>query len=423
MLLHETSAINDENGRGFVLTEELSSGGQGTVYRTQSSTDLVKLFNGERNALEVIARVRRMPLAGLPVARPMSLVSEPNGYTLQFQRDMEVVRSMKYAHKNSVTDWWLDTGGLVRRLWLGAKIASIFERLQSRGLVYGDVSSNNIMVSKSADFTEVSLIDLDNLFYFGERDSAEVWTPTYSAPEIAVNSSAPTFASDNFSLAVILFELITMVHPFMDGDSVKIADTDSERYELALRCMVPSVIDSSGENICSKYSIQNEQELVGQPLLDLFNKTYKTKNLDIDGRASAGQFRLNLVRAALSTIECNGKDCAWSYSLANLTSCPKCNHQEPYSRLTLSSPDGAVVAYEIILGSTKKVIDLALLFPVLQERARVSGSYVIEVLMLNGKARVVARNSSVVDVPRNIGISTNVKVEGLGDVKFEVVKR
>jgi hypothetical protein len=43
--------------------------------------------------------------------------------------------------------------------------------------------------------------------------------------------------------------------------------------------------------------------------------------------------------------------------------------------------------------------------------------------MLNGKARVVARNSSVVDVPRNIGISTNVKVDGLGDLKFEVVKR
>ena len=130
MLLHETSTVNDENGRGYVLTEELSSGGQGTVFRTQSSTDLVKLFNGERNALDVIARVRRMPLAGLPVARPMSLISDPNGYTLQFQRDMEVVRSMKYAHKNSVTDWWLDTGGLVRRLWLGAKIASIFERLQ-----------------------------------------------------------------------------------------------------------------------------------------------------------------------------------------------------------------------------------------------------------------------------------------------------
>ena len=425
MLLNEIDLVRDsvydQQDRQYFLTSELSAGGQGVVYRTQGSTDLVKLFKGGRNAYDEIARVRRMPLSGLPVARPMSLIREPGGYTLEFQTDMDVVRSLKYAHRNHVRDWWFDTGGLGRRFWLGARIASIFERLHSRGLVYGDVSSNNIMVSRSNEFTEVSLIDLDNLSYFGERNSAEVWTPTYSAPEVADGSSAPTFESDDFSLAVVLFELITMVHPFMDGDAVKGSPTESDFREMARRCLAPSVIQKDGNNHCSSYPIQNEKQLLGDNLLRLFNITFDTKNLATTDRITAGGFRVALAQGALSIIEC--ENCDWAYSSTIFPTCPDCDHVEQSVVLKLLSPDGLVCAYEISLGSKKKSVDLAVLFPALLEQEIIRDSCTVDLIMMNRKVRILARYPNVVDVPRNVDGIANAVIKNLGNMKFEVAPR
>lgn len=419
MLLGEINSVYDQDDRKYDLTTELSSGGQGRVYRTRSSTDLVKLFHSGSNALEEIARVRRMPLMDLPVARPMSLIKEPGGYTLQFQRDMDVVRALKYVHTNSVKDWWLDTGGLGRRLLLAAKIASIFEILHSRGLVYGDVSSNNIMVSKSIEYDEVSLIDIDNLFYFGEKDSWKIWTPTYSAPEVSVNARVPSFASDDFSLAVVLYEMITMVHPFMDGDSVKQAPTESGYYQDALNCMVPSVLDVSENNECSNYPIQKKEELLGTNLINLFDQMFKSRNINIENRPRVGTLRLNLVREFLTTIEC--EKCSWSYSVNYLSICPDCGNAEKCFRIKFLSTDGKSTAYEIVLGSITKTLDLSLLFPILQEYDRVKGSYVIDFMMLNRKIRAVPRSHEKIDIPRNIGDSAIAKIVGLGEIKIELV--
>jgi len=416
-----TESVFDDEQRQYFLTSELSAGGQGVVYRTQGSTDLVKLFKGDLKASDEIARVRRMPLSGLPVARPMSLIREPGGYTLKFQTDMDVVRSLKYAYRNHVRDWWFDTGGLVRRLWLGARIASIFERLHSRGLVYGDVSSSNIMVSRSKDFSEVSLIDLDNLSYFGERTSAEVWTPTYSAPEVAENISPPTFESDDFSLAVILFELITMVHPFMDGDLIKATPTNSDLYEKARRCLVPSVLHKDGANDCSTYPVQDEKQLLDEDILKLFNVTFDTKNPAIGDRISAGRFRVALAQSALSTIEC--EKCDWVYSSTIFPACPDCDHVEQGTTLRLFSPDGVVCAYEISLGSKMKTVDLGVLFPALLEQEIIRDSYTVDFLRINRQVRISPRNPNLVDVPRNVDRTASAAIKSFGEIKIEVVTR
>lgn len=418
MDLQEISSVHDQEDRKWELSTVLSEGGQGVVFRTQSSTDLVKIFKNNINALTEIARVRRMPLNGLPVARPMSLIENPSGYTLQFQRDMDVVRSLKYSHRCAVRDWWLDTGGLARRLWIGARIAAVFERLHSRGLVYGDVSSNNIMVSKAAAFAEVSLIDLDNLFYIGERERSDLWTPWYSAPEVAVEMEVPTFSSDSFSLGVVLFELLTMVHPFRDGLAVKNASTDSDLYQSAERCMVPSVLDLEGSNVCLNYPIQNEKELLSAALCDLFGAIFKSKNQEISNRPRAGELRVEIVRAALSVIECS--KCDWSYSVTNLQSCPSCDYVEQYRTIKLLSADGAAVAYEIILGSKKKTIDLAVLFPILREREPVRDSYVLDLQLLNESIRVTPHRDSSIVAPRQFDSNAIAKIEGLGQLKLSI---
>ena len=209
-----------------------------------------------------------------------------------------------------------------------------------------------------------------------------------------------------------------MVHPFKDGLAVKNAPTNSELYQLAERCMVPSVLDTAGTNTCANYPIQHEKELLGGVLCNLFCAAFESKNIEISKRPRAGELRVEIVRAALSVIEC--PKCDWSYSATNLQSCPDCDHVEQYRTIKLSSADGVAVAYEIILGSKKKSIDLAVLFPILREREPVRDSYVLDLQLLNESIRVIPRRGSSVVAPRQFDSNAIAKIEGLGELKLTI---
>lgn len=84
------------------------------------------------------------------------------------------------------------------------------------GYVVGDLKPENIMVN---EFAQVSFIDMDSiqinarqLFY-----QVSAYTPEYASPElIKISNDTPShMASDNFSLAVILYRVIVGIHPFM----------------------------------------------------------------------------------------------------------------------------------------------------------------------------------------------------------------
>jgi hypothetical protein len=146
---------------------------------------------------------------------------------------------------------------------------------------------------------------------------------------------------------------------------------------------------------------------------------FKNGNINIENRPRVGILRLNLVREFLRIIEC--EKCSWSYSLDNLSICPDCGNAEKCFRIKFSSTDGKSTAYEIVLGSTRKTLDLSLLFPILQEYDRVKGSYVIDFSMLNRKIRAMPRTQEKIDIPRNIGDSAIAKIVGLGEIKIELV--
>ncbi len=48
----------------------------------------------------------------------------------------------------SSENWWIETGGLKKRLRILKKLSNILAELHSRGLVYGDLSPKNIFVSE-----------------------------------------------------------------------------------------------------------------------------------------------------------------------------------------------------------------------------------------------------------------------------------
>jgi DNA-binding helix-hairpin-helix protein with protein kinase domain len=412
------SSVVDSEGREFALREELSSGGQGAVFRTQFSTDLVKVLFEGNDARETIAHVRRMPLAGLSLARPMSLLESTSGYTLQFQRDMDVVRSLKYAHIQSTRDWWVNSGGMKRRLWMAVRIASIFEQIHARGLVYGDVSSRNIMASTDSSFDEVALIDLDNLSYVGEMEKSHLWTPQYSAPEVAQAGEAFSFSSDSFSLAIVLFELLTSVHPFMDGMKVKQAGTESPYYRTAEQNDVSSVLDKNSDNAVISVPVQSFQDLIEPNLLEAFRRTFEEGRRSKTMRVTAGQLRLFLVRAALAVIDC--EKCDWSYSRVIHQRCPDCDNRGTPLKLLLECSGVSSSGFEIWTNTREKSIDLALLFPKLLKLEPVRGSYTIKVLEIGNRIRVLPINQNLIEVARSVEEMEVAQIKGLGEIALRV---
>ncbi|GAA8304958.1 hypothetical protein HpDR22_14190 [Helicobacter pylori] len=116
--------------------------------------------------------------------------------------------------------YYSQTQGLRSRLKILTHLAKLLFRLQSKGLVYGDLNLNNVFYKDNSAF----LIDADNVRYESEKALCVIFTPNYGALEISQTSKNSdttnynTMLSDTFSFAIIAYELLNMVHPF-DGNS------------------------------------------------------------------------------------------------------------------------------------------------------------------------------------------------------------
>src|SRR4051794_38960200 len=89
MTISEVRHVIDEADVEYQLGEPIAKGGQGVVHRVVGQPNLAikLLFNPE--SLYRIADVRRLPLDGLHIAGPTTLLrGEHAGYVMRLARDM-----------------------------------------------------------------------------------------------------------------------------------------------------------------------------------------------------------------------------------------------------------------------------------------------------------------------------------------------
>lgn len=90
---------------------------------------------------------------------------------------------------------------------VGAEIASALAALHIAGIVHGDVKPANILLADGG----ARLTDFGVARFSADTSTGPVWaTPSYAAPEVAAGG-APTPASDVYSLAIVLHEIVTGV--------------------------------------------------------------------------------------------------------------------------------------------------------------------------------------------------------------------
>lgn len=105
----------------------------------------------------------------------------------------------------------------------GRNLAQAFLRLHADGLCYRDISFGNVFFDP--DSGDVLVCDNDNVGVDGERQSDLLGTLRFMAPEVVRGEVYPSGMTDLFSLAVLLFFLFVVHHPF-----------EGER-ELAVTCL------------------------------------------------------------------------------------------------------------------------------------------------------------------------------------------
>jgi hypothetical protein len=311
----------------LVAEEPLGSGGEGTVLRTRTGRHAVKLCDRNETAEQLADRLSRLdwlPLDGLPISRPEESLAAPHiGYVMPLLDDMVALGAVCEPPDGELGPWYAVGGGLSRRLRLLARCAETLALLHGRGIVYGDVSPGNVLVSASVEHDEVWFVDADNLRVETSTKDRPLGTPYYTAPELLRELTGNTVSSDVYSFAVLVYQTLVADHPLI-GDMV--ADGPEEYLDDALRGLLPWVGHSTDDrNRTRNAGLAPRQVLTGL-LRALLARTFEDGVTDWRLRPTAGEWADVLWAAAGLTVSCTA--CGQTF-YALFGQCSWCGAQRP----------------------------------------------------------------------------------------------
>ena len=363
----------DEYQNVHIQDKVLGQGGQGVVFRTKDPDLAIKLVTDESGTpvtdeesverySKRFKRVRLLPLPeNLNISVPAALLQNNAGYVMQLLSEM-----VPFSHfwldgksaENIGTDdipVWLSampeneakkivhyyrTGGLRRRLHALYKCASLLARLHGNGMVYGDISPNNIFISEGLDDSAVWLIDADNIRFEITAGGSVVYTPKYGAPELVQGKDGGRPSSDCHAFAVVAFYLLSLIHPFVgkkvdgtdDGDWADEENDDEDVEDKAYAGLFPWV-DDQGDDSNSSDSGLPRSLLFTEKLTTLFEGTFGQGRTSPLLRPTIYHWPEALAQAADMTVTCPGCSMNYYYDFIHPETedhnCPYCKTQRP----------------------------------------------------------------------------------------------
>lgn len=221
--------------KGYEIEEVIGEGGFGVVYRAQQ------------------------PLMGRTVAikSVWPALSDDAEFIRRFEVEAQTIASLEHPQIVPIYDYWRDpTGAYLVMRWLRGgslrqamqqksqwrveeavqllgQIANALQLAHRYGIVHRDVKPENILLDEDGngyltDFGIARVIEyrhLDGGFAEG--------SPAYAAPEQLVNKAVSP-QTDQYSLAVVIFELLTGQHPFPDILKLSFDELMVQRAKISL---------------------------------------------------------------------------------------------------------------------------------------------------------------------------------------------
>lgn len=326
--------ITTVNGTEYILNEQIGEGAQGVVYTETNGEHLIKLYNNgspiqNRNKINKLNWLIKQDFPDQFI-KPLEIIETPYvGYSMkQVKGHVSLNRLLVPSKDNSFADWYnKETGGLRRRFFLGYKIAMQFAMLHETNRAYCDISGNNILVNEDSKVASVCMIDIDNIYIPGGDSGNVLGTSRYMAPEIMKKQMLPDIFTDCYSLAVILFEILRVGHPYI-GDVVE--DGTPEQQEQAYLGLYPYVDDDENEMNRSSQMLP-ENVVFTKEIRELFKRTFINGKENRMERATARDFALAFLEASNKVMKC---PVCGSWHLATPSPdrkyyCPWCDEENP----------------------------------------------------------------------------------------------
>ena len=318
--------VIDSRNISYTVKDKLGEGSQGVTYLLEGERFIVKLFNRSFDDNSSKSKINFLINLGLDkkvFAVPLKHITQPgNGYIAEFASGMIPLSALSHGGIDlNLTEWYISTGGLLKRYKILIKLSSIMRTLHSKGLAYCDLSPNNVFISEKQDLDNVFLIDLDNLRYKTSILN-NIYTPSYGAPEIISNLGPNTTMSDSFSFAVMAYELLTLNHP-LTGDYVSEAEPEVE--EQALAGKLPWVEDSN-DNINHRTTGLPSEKVMPGKLLDLFRRNFESGLNNPVERPTMAEWYDMLNLALNELLKCGNSTCGLRYPFNNFEECSFCGY-------------------------------------------------------------------------------------------------
>ncbi len=377
----------DEFNNSHYLGDELGRGGQGVVYKTKDADTVIKkALNNEQSITDKTQiklfhqRIKKLIYKPLPndinIAKPLVVLKDEAGYVMHLLEGMKPFAELlpqelkkEEASELNIPDflkeldsrsaiyftYYLETGGLRKRLYTLSRLAIILCRLHTRGIVYFDISHNNVFINND-DIPLVYLIDADNIEYESTNKNS-VYTPNFEVPEVVKSQPNSTY-SDIYAFGILSFLTLTTQHPF-DGNGNKEVDWDSDDDTQKEQWELPWIEDSNDDSNKSKAGLKGTLTIT-QELYTLFHQLFEDGKNDKYKRPTLPIWIESLEKAACKTIKC--LDCGMSYYDELFNICPYCDAKKP-KRMVIKSyyyKNGKKLQERFqyikeILGDTKKI--------------------------------------------------------------------
>ncbi len=296
--------IGENSDAQYQLDAEIGSGAQGRVFSVKGGKYAFKLIGkkSSKNAQLLkrkISYIKTRNISDLNISKPIEQVKgEFLGYIMEMATDM--VPLEKLLKPTSDSEWWEKSGGLSKRLLILKNLSQLLSDLHSRGLIYGDLSPNNIFVSEDKEYAEVYLIDVDNITHESKVGDA-FYTPGYGAPEVVKGNSGADTYTDDYSFSVIAYQLLTLNHPFV-GDYVNQGDPELE--EDAYIGNIPW-IEHSADKINKSTTGLDSSSTLSKMIKKEFINTFEINILNKLKRTSTSKWYEVLTKSLTGILKCN----------------------------------------------------------------------------------------------------------------------
>lgn len=414
------------NGKNFILGQPLGDGGEGAVFELAVSAQngvvskaAVKIIETKKKTPTEIALIRRQINDLIDVRKrskekaktnrsvslseflvlPQAILEDDVGYVMSLVQGFEPLTNYLNIPKGSEEQMeWQQKYDLRRRYRV---IAYLFERLEKihiEGLVFSDLSPNNILVSQKND-SSLKFIDTDNLRTKSNPFSNVLGTPGFIAPELLRKPERPDVLteeetkniedshllseeSDVYSAAIIAFMLLTLNHPFKGVKAIG-ENTTPEDEIAAEMGQMDYILKPGTDNYCEGNIFVDKFDSITTPeIRDLFARTF------IDGkdnplhRPTANEFKNEFQRASRLIVKCPhcGEESLYSTYVGNdgklksnsICINPECNQKiEGQLLFTVYASSKGKSVEETLLGSeavNHKIEPIALSKIVLREK-------------------------------------------------------